>query len=343
MWLAVDDFHFVWKKVTGDVSLAADIALPGEGGENHRKAVLMFRQSLDADAPYADVAVHGDGLTSMQYRDEKGATTHEVQSNQSAPPRVMIQKRGDRFYMSVGPAGGQPQFAGGSAHVAFQGSFYVGIGVCAHNKDAIQKAVFSNLDLDTTAAPTPTPAHYGTIETITVESTDARVVYVVNDRISSPSWSSDGNSILFDLHGKARQVAVTGGQAEAAEADLPETFGQEHSPDGRFIYMSSNRSGAMQIWRTSSDGSSPEQLTHDDANNAYPRLSPDGKQLVFLTYATKFMLLPDDTDVTVRAFSIADNKTKVLARIVGSRNSLGAQPWSPDGKRLTFVSYQSLP
>jgi TolB protein len=65
MWASADAFHFAWKKVSGDVSLAADIRFLGEGGDPHRKAVLMVRQSLDADSVYADAALHGVGLTSL--------------------------------------------------------------------------------------------------------------------------------------------------------------------------------------------------------------------------------------------------------------------------------------
>src|SRR5271170_3210434 len=84
MWFGQDDFHFVWKKDSGDVSLTADIAFIGATGNNHRKAVLMIRQSLDGNSQAVDVARHGDGLTSLQYREAVGADTHEVQSNVSA-------------------------------------------------------------------------------------------------------------------------------------------------------------------------------------------------------------------------------------------------------------------
>ena len=71
MWFDQDAFHFVGKPVSGDAALAAEIDWIGTGGNPHRKAVLMLRQSLDPDAPYADAVVHGDGLTSIQYREEK--------------------------------------------------------------------------------------------------------------------------------------------------------------------------------------------------------------------------------------------------------------------------------
>src|SRR6476620_6735818 len=62
MWAVADAFHYLWKKVSGDVTLTADVSILGTGGEGHRKAVLMIRQSLDADSAYADAALHGDGL-----------------------------------------------------------------------------------------------------------------------------------------------------------------------------------------------------------------------------------------------------------------------------------------
>ena len=81
MWFGMDDFQFAWKKMSGDVAISADIAFVGEKGNNHRKAVLMIRQSLDGNSPAVDIARHGDGLTSLQFRDAAGADDHEVQSN----------------------------------------------------------------------------------------------------------------------------------------------------------------------------------------------------------------------------------------------------------------------
>src|SRR5271165_6498774 len=88
MWLAADAFHFVWKKVSGDISLTADVNFLGQGKNPHRKAVLMVRQTLDADSAYADVALHGVGMTSLQYRNEKGTLTHQMEATLSAPRRL---------------------------------------------------------------------------------------------------------------------------------------------------------------------------------------------------------------------------------------------------------------
>ncbi|HEV2425859.1 MAG TPA: hypothetical protein VGZ29_13605, partial [Terriglobia bacterium] len=141
MWFSSDAFQFVWKKASGDVSLAADIAFRGSGGNPHRKAVLMIRQSQDADSVYADVALHGVGLTSLQYRDRKGAATHEIQSNLSAPRRLRIEKHGQYVYLWLGTDEGSMRPAGAAMRIQFQEPFYVGIGVCSHDKNVTETAV----------------------------------------------------------------------------------------------------------------------------------------------------------------------------------------------------------
>ena len=93
MWAAKDAFHFRFTKASGDLSLSADISFLEAGTDKHRKACLMFRQSLDADSAYIDVALHGDGLTSLQFRESKGALTHEIQSSIQKPRRLRLEKR----------------------------------------------------------------------------------------------------------------------------------------------------------------------------------------------------------------------------------------------------------
>jgi hypothetical protein len=107
MWGAEDDFQFVWKKMSGDVALSADIVFAAKGGNAHRKAVLMIRQSLDGDSAYVDAAVHGDGLTSLQSRDAKGAATREVGVNDALPRHIRLEKRGLYFCDLRRPAWGR--------------------------------------------------------------------------------------------------------------------------------------------------------------------------------------------------------------------------------------------
>src|SRR6266481_1769305 len=212
MWSANDGFQFAWKKMSGDVTLTADITFFGKGANEHRKAVLMIRQSLDSESPYADVALHGSGLSSLQYREEKGAPTHEIQANISAPKRLRIEKRGTYFRMSLAGADGDFHLFGGSIRITLKEPFYVGIGVCSHDKDVVEKAVFTNVELKT-AAPTAAAAStlYSTLEIITVASTDRHAIYVAPERFEAPNWMPDGKTLLFNRNGRIEKIAVAGG------------------------------------------------------------------------------------------------------------------------------------
>ena len=122
MWRTEDAFHYVWKEVRGDVALTADIAFPASGKDPHRKACLVIRQSLDAGAAYADAALHGDGLTSLQFRHDAGGITQEVQANVSAPARLRLEKRGAYVRLFVGEADGELRFSGAATRLPLAGA-----------------------------------------------------------------------------------------------------------------------------------------------------------------------------------------------------------------------------
>ena len=97
MWFNEDALHYVWKQVSGDVSLTADIAWIGEGKNPHRKAGIMIRDGIESDDAYVDVVIHGDGLTSMQYRKTKGGNTYEIQAPVKAPNKIKLEKTGKQY------------------------------------------------------------------------------------------------------------------------------------------------------------------------------------------------------------------------------------------------------
>jgi hypothetical protein len=173
MWASVDAMQLVWKKMSGDFSIAADIAFVGTSSQPHRKACLVIRQNLNPGSPYVDVAQHGSGLTSIQFRAAPDGLTKEIECMTDSPTRVRLDRIGDTVYLSVGYAGGKPAPSGASFKLAMADPVYVGLAVSAHDDNAFETAVFSNVELGRAnpAAASPQPG----LRIITLPSGDRRV------------------------------------------------------------------------------------------------------------------------------------------------------------------------
>ena len=436
MWFAHDAFHFVWKKLSGDVSLAADVTFQAPGGDPHRKACLLVRQSLAADSAYADAALHGDGLTSLQYREANGAPTREIQANVKGPYRLRLEKRGKYVSLSVAAAGEPLQPAGGSFRLVLEEPFYIGLGVCAHNDNNLETAIFSNVELRPLPAPAAgaKPQLISTLETVAIASKDRRVTWWTTNLIEAPNWSRDGALLYFNSRGRLHHIPPAGGAPQVVDTGfatrnnndhglspngvqlvisdqsqpdrksriytvpaaggtptpvvesapaywhgwspdgqtlaycaqrngeydvytIPAAGGVEkrlttasglddgpdYSPDGKLIFFNSDRAGRMQIWRMKVDGSDQAQVTQDEWNNWFPHPSPDGKWLVFLSYEPDVKGHPENKDVMLRLMSLMDGKIEVLAKLFGGQGTLNVPSWSPDSRKLAFVSYQFAP
>lgn len=159
-------------------------------------------------------------------------------------------------------------------------------------------------------------------------------------------WSPDGKSLVFcgERNGEfdVYKIPSTGGKEQKLTDVKGLDDGPEYTPDGRYIYFNSVRSGLMQIWRMKPDGSQQEQVTNDSLNNWFAHISPDGKWFVYLSFLqeeTPAGIHPPYKHVYIKLLPV-DGKgiPKVLAYMYGGQGSINTPSWSPDSKRIAFIS-----
>ena len=162
-------------------------------------------------------------------------------------------------------------------------------------------------------------------------------------------WSPDGQSIVFtgqrnkefDIY----KVPAKGGKEVRLTTAPGLDDGPEYTPDGKYIYFNSVRSGLMQIWRMKADGSEQEQVTHDSLDNWFPHISPDGKMIAFISFLPT-EVKPDDhpfyKHVYLRLMPINGGEPKVIAYVYGGQGTMNTPSWSPDSKRIAFISNSDM-
>lgn len=436
MWNRSDEFHFLWKKVKGDFILRARAKFQGEGVDPHRKLGWIIRTSLTPESAYADAAVHGDGLTSLQFRRTNGAMTEEARSAASAPEVIQLSRTGEKITMAVAKAG-EPLGGEVSIDLPLGDEVYVGLFVTSHNPDVVEKAMFADVRIVMPAwkGLTPYRDYLGSnLEILDTQTGESVIVYRTPEAIEAPNWTPDGKTLIYNSRGKLYRfdlasgkptlldsgfatrnnndhvlsfdgkwlgishhseeqggksgvyvMPARGGTPRAVTSKSPSYLhgwspdgktliytaergdgnydiysipsaggeetrlttapglddGSEFSPDGKWVYFNSTRSGLMQLWRMRPDGSGQEQVTNDGFNNWFPHISPDGKRILFLSYGQD--VAPSDhpyyKHVMLRMMPVAGGAPVVMAYLYGGQGTINVPSWSPDGRYAAYVSH----
>jgi TolB protein len=155
IWAKQDQFQYVWREMPGNFTVTATLRFLGEGVE-HRKAGIMVRQSLDTDATYADVVVHGNGMAGLQWRSKQGEDTNTFDLPIEKPGtfKVKLVRTGVRIFMWLGREGSELKEIA-HTEVSFQNPVLVGLIVCSHKADASDTVVFSDVSLETQTLTAP--------------------------------------------------------------------------------------------------------------------------------------------------------------------------------------------
>ena len=347
-WFKTDDLHYVWKEVdAGDVLLSANISFAGTAGNNHSKAMLMIRQDLSPDSAYVDVARHGDGLTSLQYRNATGDTTREIEMNVSAPPNVRIAKRGDSFFIAYAAADGKWHNSGAAMKLPMHGPFYVGLAVCSHDKDVSETAVFQNVKLDITAAKPDAPTVLNsTLEVVPIASSDRRVVYTTAGHFEAPNWFRDNSGFLINQDGRLQKISanivqtgpIVGSIPAAIETTGATVINNDHgfSPDGtKIAFSDGTQPGGSRIYTVPVTGGKTQRLTAD-APSYWHGWSPDGQTIAFTAGRDNAHADPHaNGDYDIYIIPAAGGAEKRLTTAKGLDDG---PEYSPDGQFIYFNS-----
>jgi regulation of enolase protein 1 (concanavalin A-like superfamily) len=153
IWAKEDQLQFAWREMTGDFTVTATMRFLGKGAD-HRKAGIMLRQSTETDAAYVDVIVHGNGMPALQWRSRKGEDTNAFDLPLEEPGgfRIKLVRTGPKMHMFLAKEGAEPVRIG-NTEVAFTGPILVGLAVCAHDPNASETVVFSDVSIDRPQAP----------------------------------------------------------------------------------------------------------------------------------------------------------------------------------------------
>src|SRR5262252_3039904 len=287
MWLGADEFHLVWKRVKGDFLLSARTQFIGKGVEPHRKIGWIIRSSLETNSPHVTSVVHGDGRTSLQFRRTPGAITEEKISVVNAAEVLQLERKNNTYTMSVARFGDAPATEQ-IADLQLGDEVYVGLFVCSHNRDVIEKAVFNNVAITVPANDNFVPYrdYIGSdLEVLDVESGVRRRVYHVADSLQAPNWTRDGKALIYNRQGRLYRFDLAKGTPAEIDTGFAVSNNNDHvlSFDGKMLAISHHvpeEQNQSNVFVLPAVGGTPKRITTTGPSYLHG-WSPDGKFLVF--------------------------------------------------------------
>jgi TolB protein len=282
MWGTSDAFHYLWKECSGDLLLECRIDWVDAGKNPHRKAGWMVRASLEADAPYVDAVVHGDGLTSMQFRRTKGGLTEEVQSPIRAPALLRLERNAGVFSFSVADDSGMFHPVG-SLTVPVPDSALAGLAACSHDNSVSETAIISKVRLEENPPMAKEESKVeSTLEIIDVQTGVRTIVHRAAGHFEAPNWSRDGGALLYNGGGRLYTIPVRGGKPVPLNTEFADKCNNDHglSFDGKLLAISHSPKDKSLIYILPASGGAPRLIT-PVGPSYWHGWSPDGKTLAY--------------------------------------------------------------
>lgn len=337
IWGDHDEFQYVWKKMTGDFILYTRADFLGSWVNYHRKIGWMVRKSLDGNSPHVNAVVHGDGLTSLQFRRTAGASTEEHRLLLTKANILQLERKGDRYIMRAAVEG-EPFQTDTITGVDLGEEVYVGLFVGSHNADRLETGVFSNVGITVPfkgEADQRTSMILGSnLELLDLASGHREVIYRVPYSIQAPNWTPDGKSLIFnDAKGVIYRFDLTTRTRVPIPTGTVTSNNNDHviSFDGRMLGLSSyvRDLGGSIIYTVPIGGGMPKQITPKGPSYLHG-WSPDGKDLVFCAER--------NGEFDVYKIPAAGGKE---IRLTDTKGLDDGPEYTPDGQYIYFNSVRS--
>jgi Tol biopolymer transport system component len=267
--------------------MVADVNFVGAGKVAHRKAGWIVRQTLDKDSAFIGAVLHGDGLIALQWRPVKGGEMSddlEVLRTIKGNATMKLERQGDTYTLSVAPDGKTFQIVG-SVSIKLTDPVYAGLIVCSHDANTAETAVFSNVKLEKQGVISMDKRVLeSTLETMSVETGERKIVYRASDHFEAPNWSRDGKTLLFNSKGLLYTIPVAGGKPQLLDTGEATKCNNDHglSPDGKLLAVSSQHTPGDKslIYVLPATGGTPRLIT-PKGPSYWHGWSPDGKTLAY--------------------------------------------------------------
>lgn len=333
IWFDKDEFHFVWRKMKGDFILQTRAHLVGKGVELHRKLGLMVRPSLDTSSAEVNAVVHGDGLTSLQFRRTNGAKTEEMKSTLTAADVIQLARRGDKYTMSVARFG-ETFTTSEVTNLDLGDEVYVGLFVCAHNTNVIEQAVFQDVRLTIPAATNFVPYrdYLGSrLEVLDVDSGRREVLLRTTNGIEAPNWTPDGATLIYNSKGRLFRFPLMEKLPVSLDTGFATKCNNDHvlSFDGQTLGISHSAKetgGKSAVYTLPVAGGTPKLITTNGTSYLHG-FSPDGKFLIYTGQR--------DGDFDIYRIPVTGGEEMRLTTAKGLDDG---SEYSPDGKYIYFNS-----
>jgi TolB protein len=353
IWNNEDQFHFTFKKISGDFILTANFEFTGDtaGVNGHRKIGWMVRESVTADAASMNACVHLDGLTVLQWRQMRGAYMRDPQDEiffaKKGLQIIQLERKGKNLIMRVANPGEPLQIVGKHEMAEMKDTVLAGLFISAHDSDAVATARVWNLRVDHPVEnpyqPNPQLVKPASKEIMgcrleIVDAVDGKrvAIYESKGTFEAPNWMPDGKKLLFNDHGSLYTIPITGGVPEKLNTGTADKLNNDHgiSFDGKTLAISSSRAGfpggGSSVYVLPLSGGEPRLLT-EQTPSYWHGWNPDNKEVCFVAQRGTpiFHLYKQDI-----------NGGKEVQLTFNKNGHVDGPEYSPDGK---YIYYNANP